>query len=477
MSLRFGTDGVRGVAGTELTTELALALGRAAASVLTEAESGGRPAFLVGRDTRWSGPMLQAAFSAGLASEGVDVIDVGVLPTPGVAAMAAERDVPAAVISASHNPFADNGIKLLAAGGRKLTDAEEGTVEDRLAAAGAASSAAGLGIGTVEGARLGRLTTDAGGRAWYCQRVVSALEGRSLEGVRVVIDCANGAASATAGDILAGAGVDVVQVLAATPDGTNINAACGSTDPGALAESVVAHGADAGLAFDGDADRVIAIDNDGHVVDGDRLLALFATDLHSRRRLAGDTVVVTVMTNLGFHHAMRRAGIAVHQTPVGDRYVVEALDANGWSLGGEQSGHLIFRDLATTGDGVLSGLLLLDLLARHQRPLAELASEAMVRLPQVLHNVAVRDHLGLVDAPEVWAEVRSIESEFGDTGRVVLRASGTERLVRVMVEATTEAQAAAAVARLVAAVTRALGEPSPPPASPGARPDRPSPDG
>ncbi len=397
--------------------------------------------------------MLQAAFSAGLASQGVDVIDVGVLPTPGVAAMAAERGMPAAVISASHNPFADNGIKLLAVGGRKLTDAEEGIVEDRLA------GAADGGIGRVEGDRLGRLSSDAGGRAWYCQRVVSALEGRSLRGVRVVIDCANGAASTTALEILAAAEVDVVQVLAATPDGTNINADCGSTDPGPLAQAVVAHGADAGLAFDGDADRVIAVDNQGHVVDGDRLLALFATDLQSRRALAGDTVVVTVMTNLGFHHAMKSAGIAVHQTPVGDRYVVEALDANGWSLGGEQSGHLIFRDLATTGDGVLSGLLLLDLLARRHRPLAELASEAMVRLPQVLHNVAVGDHLGLADAQEVWAEVRSIEGELGDGGRVVLRSSGTERLVRVMVEATTEAEAEAATSRLAAAVTRALGEP------------------
>ena len=457
MSLRFGTDGVRGVAGTELTAELALVLGRAAASVLIEPAKAGRPSFLVGRDTRWSGPMLQAAFSAGLASEGVDVIDVGVLPTPAVAAMAAERAVPAAVISASHNPFADNGIKLLAAGGRKLTDAEEEKVER-----GTADVAAGRAPMAVEGAKLGRLMSDAGGREWYCRRVVSALEGRSLRGVRVAIDCANGAASSTAAEILADAGVDVVQVLAATPDGININAGCGSTDPGALVKSVVAHRADAGLAFDGDADRVIAIDNEGHVVDGDRLLAMFATDLHSRRALAGDTVVVTVMTNLGFYHAMTAAGIAVHQTPVGDRYVLEALDAHGWSLGGEQSGHLIFRDLATTGDGVLSGLLLLDLLARHQRPLAEMASEAMVRLPQVLRNVAVQDHLGLVDARDIWDEVRSIESELGDTGRVVLRPSGTERLVRVMVEAPTEAKAAEVTGRLVAAVTRALGAPDRP---------------
>jgi phosphoglucosamine mutase len=469
VSLRFGTDGVRGVAGTELTADLALALGRAAARVLVspDARTGpSRSSWLIGRDTRWSGPMLQAAFSAGLAAEGVDVVDLGVLPTPGVAAAAADRKVPAAVISASHNAFADNGIKILAAGGRKLSDAEEETVESELesllgaADAVAGRQAASAGPPAPSGDRLGRLGADSAVRAWYCRQVVATLGGRSLTGMRVAIDCAHGAATTTAVEILGGAGADVVEVLAATPDGVNINAGCGSTDPSALARSVVAHRADLGLAFDGDADRVIAIDNEGQVVDGDRLLALFATDLHDRGLLAGDTVVVTVMTNLGFHRAMAGAGIEVCQTPVGDRYVLEALDANGWSLGGEQSGHLIFRDLATTGDGVLSGLLLIDLLVRHGRPLAQMAAGAMVRLPQVLRNVTVRDSAGLNDAETVWAEVRAVEGQLGGEGRVLLRPSGTERMVRVMVEAPTQAEAAAAADRLAAAVTGALGSPT-----------------
>jgi phosphoglucosamine mutase len=463
VSLRFGTDGVRGVAGTELTADLALALGRAAARVLSPPGGAGRPSCLVGRDTRWSGPMLQAAFSAGLAAEGVDVVDLGVLPTPGVAAASVDRDAPAAVISASHNPFVDNGIKLLAAGGRKLSDREEERVESEFEAirlqAGDLTTP-GPDPARRSGDRLGRLTAAPEVRAWYCRQVVAGIGGRSLGGVRVAIDCANGAATTTAVTILEDAGADVVDVLAAAPDGVNINAGCGSTDPTALARSVVAHQAQVGLAFDGDADRVIAVDNGGQVVDGDRLLALFATDLHRRGLLAGDTVAVTVMTNLGFHQAMASAGISVYQTPVGDRYVLEALDRNGWSLGGEQSGHLIFRDLATTGDGVLSGLLLIDLLVRRGRPLSELASQAMVRLPQVLRNVAVRDHAGLDQAGEVWAAVQVVERELGGGGRVLLRPSGTERLVRVMVEAPTQVQAEGAADRLVAAVEGALGAPT-----------------
>jgi phosphoglucosamine mutase len=407
--------------------------------------------------------MLQAAFSAGLAAEGVDVVDLGVLPTPGVAAAAADRNAPAAVISASHNAFTDNGIKLLAPGGRKLTDAEEETVESELESLLARPGGEATGRTTStsrSGDRLGRLSADPEVRDWYCRQVVASLGGRSAAGMRVAIDCANGAATTTAVAILEGAGADLVDVLAAVPDGTNINAGSGSTDPSALARSVVANQAHVGLAFDGDADRVIAVDNEGQVVDGDRLLALFATDLHARGLLARDTVAVTVMTNLGFHQAMAAAGIAVHQTPVGDRYVLEALDANGWSLGGEQSGHLIFRDLATTGDGVLSGLLLVDLLIRHGRSLAEMASSAMVRLPQVLRNVSVGDHTSLDGAEAVWAEVRAVERELGAGGRVVLRPSGTERMVRVMVEAPTQAEAASAADRLAAAVTAALGSPA-----------------
>jgi phosphoglucosamine mutase len=445
VSLRFGTDGVRGVAGSELTPELVMALGRAAARVLTGGLPG-RPALVVGRDTRWSGPLLQSALSAGLAAEGVDVVDLGVLPTPAVAAVAARQGLPGAVISASHNPYMDNGIKLFAPGGRKLDEIDEQRIEAALDGVGARRS----------GATLGRLKTDPNARSWYCDGVVDALQGRRLDGTRVVVDCAHGAAVATATDILTAAGAEVVEVLCAAPDGTNINAGCGSTDPSGLAEAVVRRGADAGLALDGDADRVIAVDGTGAVVDGDRLLGLFAIDLRRRGRLAADTVVVTVMTNLGFHLAMADAGVTVHQTPVGDRHVLKALDEHGWSLGGEQSGHLIFRDLATTGDGVLSGLLLLDLMCRAQQPLAELAAAVMERLPQVLRNVPVRGRDALIGAEPVWAEVRAVEAELGGRGRVVLRQSGTEPLVRVMVEAPTEQGAAAAAERLVAAVTATL---------------------
>lgn len=461
MSLRFGTDGVRGVAGTELTPELVLALGRAAARVLGRGpDSAGRlaasrPTFLVGRDTRWSSPLLQAALSAGLAAEGIDVVDLGVLPTPGVAAVAAARNLPAAMISASHNPYTDNGIKLFAAGGRKLGVADEQRIEADLAALVGPRPA---GPGTRSGDALGCLDGDPEARGWYCDQVVGALDGRRLDGIQVVIDCANGAACTTAADIVTRAGAEVVEALAASPDGININAGCGSTDPSVLARAVLLHRADAGLAFDGDADRVIAVDGTGSVVDGDRLLGLFATDFRRRGRLAGDTVVVTVMTNLGFHLAMAQAGVAVHQTAVGDRHVLEALDEHGWSLGGEQSGHLIFRDLATTGDGVLSGLLLLDLVVRAGRPLAGLAAEVMDRLPQVLRNVEVadRDAVTGAGAEPVWAEVRAVEAELGDRGRVLLRQSGTEPLVRVMVEAPTEQAASRAADRLVAVVTATL---------------------
>lgn len=444
MSLRFGTDGVRGVAGSELSPELVLALGRAAAKVL----GGGQ--FIVGRDTRLSGPMLQAALSAGITAEGVDVVDIGVAPTPAVAALADERGVAAAVISASHNPFYDNGVKLLASGGLKLNDDQEARIEAEIARGRPERSPA------VSRPAIGRLVPDTDAIGWYCGRVVESLEGRQVGGIRVVVDCANGAATATAERILAGAGADVADVIAAQPDGTNINEGCGSTDPSGLVESVRAHGADVGLALDGDADRVIAVDEQGRVVDGDRLLAMFAADLRERGRLAGSTLVVTVMSNLGLQNAMEGAGVRVHRTAVGDRNVLEALDGNGWSLGGEQSGHIIFRDLATTGDGVLSGLLLLDLVKRSGRKLSDLAADAMVSLPQVLRNVEVpAGSPPVADSPRVRSEVRAVERELGAGGRVVLRASGTEPMVRVMVEAETEEAAASAAQRLVEAVEEA----------------------
>jgi len=448
--LRFGTDGVRGVANADLTPELVVALGRAAARVL----AGER--FLVGRDTRISGPLLQAALTAGLAAEGADVVDAGVLPTPGLAWLSAADGVPAAMISASHNPFPDNGIKFFAAGGRKLADDVEERLEaelDGLLGGGVPAPRSGAADASAPrtGAAVGRVAGGAGVDR-YVDAVVASLGGRDLRGMRVVIDCANGAASHVAPMVLRSLGADVA-VIADQPNGVNINDGCGSTYPLGLQAAVVDAGADVGLAFDGDADRVLAVDRAGRLVDGDHLLALLAVDLHRQGRLKAATVVVTVMTNLGFHLAMGDRGIEVVQTRVGDRYVLEALEEGGWSLGGEQSGHVIFRDLATTGDGVLTGLQVLDAVKRSGQTLDELAA-VMTRLPQVLRNVRVARRDGLEDATALWEEVRAVETGLGDTGRVLIRASGTEPLVRVMVEAATEEVAEAAADRLVSAVQR-----------------------
>jgi phosphoglucosamine mutase len=404
--------------------------------------------------------MLQSAFTAGVAAEGVDVIDLGVLPTPAVSAVALERGAAAAVVSASHNPFTDNGIKLLGPGGAKLTEEQELEVEKELARLTGESATASTGPRSAGGPSVGRVRRDRTPLDWYCQKVVSVLDGRRLDGLRVVLDCANGAAWETAPRIVAATGAELVEVLSAEPDGTNINAGCGSTHPGALQSAVVGSGASVGLALDGDADRVIAVDDRGELVDGDHLLALFARDMHARGLLDGSTVVVTVMSNLGFHRAMRSAGIAVHETPVGDRHVVAALDAGRWSLGGEQSGHLIFPRHATTGDGVLTGVLLLDLVARSATSLHDMAEAAMVRMPQVIRNVAVADPAGLPASAAVWDEVRTVERELGSDGRVLLRPSGTERLVRVMVEAPTQDEAQASAERLAAAVASELGDPT-----------------
>ncbi|MGH9083289.1 MAG: phosphoglucosamine mutase, partial [Acidimicrobiales bacterium] len=441
----FGTDGVRGVANADLTPELAIALGRASARVLAART------FLLGRDTRRSGPMLQAALAAGLAAEGADVVDLGVLPTAGLAFCAAQRRVPGAVVSASHNPFGDNGIKLFGPEGTKLAAADEAAIEAAL------DGGADLRPGTAPvGASVGSLSADPAGAAAYRRHLVGALDGRRLDGLTVVVDCAHGAASGVAPDVIADLGAAVVPT-ACHPDGTNINDGCGSTQPAAVARAVVEHGADLGLAFDGDADRLIAVDHSGAVVDGDALLALFAVDMAERGELAGGAVVVTVMSNLGFHHAMARRGIAVRQTPVGDRQVLAALDAEGLALGGEQSGHIVFRRRATTGDGILTGLLVADAVVRSGRPLADLVSGLVERLPQVLVNVTVEDPHRLAGAGGVWAAVADVEAELGDGGRVLLRPSGTEPLVRVMVEAPTEDQAAEAARRLVKVVEGELG--------------------
>jgi phosphoglucosamine mutase len=427
--VKFGTDGVRGVANVDLTASFALDLGRAAARVLGGAEA------VVGGDTRRSTAMLEAAFVAGLASEGVAVHRLGVVATPVVAFEAARRECLGAVISASHNPYRDNGIKLFARGGVKLRDDVEAQIEAALA---------DLPAPTGDPAQL----VDVEPSPAYVERVLGALEGRRLDGLRIVVDAANGAASALAGPLLALSGADVVAIHDA-PDGRNINAGCGATDTASLAAEVVARGADLGLALDGDADRCLAIDHTGALVDGDHIIGILAIDALARGALHDATVVVTVMTNLGFRLGMEDAGIEVVETAVGDRYVLEALAAGGYSLGGEQSGHVVFRDLATTGDGLLTGLMLADAVHRAGRPLADLAAAAMTRLPQVLVNVPVR----MPDAASrVGDEIAAVERELGDHGRVLVRPSGTEALVRVMVEAPTQPAADAAAHRIAAAV-------------------------
>ena len=445
--MRFGTDGLRGVAGAELTPELALALGRAAARVL------GAGRWFVGRDPRRSGPLLAAALSAGLAAEGAEVADVGVLPTPGVAFLSQSERAPAAVISASHNPFADNGIKLFAAGGRKLTDEVEGRIEAGLLEAAGGSARDRLR----SGADLGTVASVGGAADRYADHLVATLEGRELAGLRIVLDTANGAAAWVGPAVLGRLGCTVVAGLGAAPDGVNINDGCGSTHLGPLAEAVVATGADLGLALDGDADRCLAVDHRGELVDGDQLLALLALDLRRRGRLERDTLVVTVMSNLALHLAMADAGIRVETTSVGDRYVLDRMEEGGYALGGEQSGHVILRRLATTGDGLLTAIQVLDVMVRTGRPLAELAG-VVRRLPQVLVNVRVNGSAkeALAGSDAVRAAVAGVEAELGDRGRVLLRPSGTEPLVRVMVEAPTDTQASAAARRIADVVEASL---------------------
>jgi phosphoglucosamine mutase len=455
MTLRFGTDGIRGVANRELTPELVTALGRAAARVLgTE-----RP-FVVGRDTRRSGPLLEAALVAGLCSEGADVERVGVLPTPGVAYLAQSFDGPGAVISASHNPYPDNGVKLFERGGRKIADEPEARIEAELRRL----VDGGQSFAAPTGAEVGPEGPDVGvarerlAAADYVAHLAAVLGDRRLDGQSVVIDCGNGAASDVAPWALRVCGA-WVRVLHDQPDGTNINAGCGSTDPTELRQAVLAAGAGAGLAFDGDADRAIAVDERGDLVDGDKMLAIIALDRHERGELRGDAVVATVMSNLGLRRALAGHGIELVETPVGDRNVLTALEERGLSLGGEQSGHLILADLATTGDGTLTGLALLDVMTRRGRPLSELAA-VVEPLPQVLRNVRVGDRAGLDEDGAFRAELEAVEQQLGADGRVLVRRSGTEPVVRVMVEAPTTDAAETAATRLAAAVQRACGSPT-----------------
>ncbi|UQX87923.1 phosphoglucosamine mutase [Jatrophihabitans telluris] len=441
MGKHFGTDGVRGLANVDVTPELALALASAAARVLASHGGARRPLAVVGRDPRASGEMLEAAVVAGLTSAGADVRLLGVLPTPAVAYLTQHYGADVGVVlSASHNAMPDNGIKLFARGGTKLPDDLESEIEDELDRGWARARPVGAAVGRVSRA-------DDAVEA-YLDHLI-AVNPQSLQGVRVVVDCANGAASTVAAQLYRRAGADVV-VVADAPDGYNINDGVGSTHIGSLAALVVEHGADLGIAHDGDADRCLAVDASGAVVDGDQILAICAAALKRRGVLIRDTVVATVMSNLGFHHAMRSVGIDVLTTAVGDRYVLEALTAEGLSLGGEQSGHVIFTDAATTGDGLLTALRLMGCMAETGRSLAQLAA-VVQRLPQILVNVAVSDKSAVAESAEVTAAVQDAADELGDSGRILLRPSGTEQLVRVMVEASSQAQADA-IARRVAGV-------------------------
>ncbi|HEV2757281.1 MAG TPA: phosphoglucosamine mutase [Actinomycetota bacterium] len=442
MTRLFGTDGVRGVANRDLTPDLALALGRAAGLVL--APHGGR--VVVGRDTRLSGPMLHAALSAGLCSAGARVLDAGILPTPGVAWLTRAEDAAAgAVISASHNPVADNGIKFFSAVGSKVSGDEEAAIES-LVASPPADLPVGEGVG-------GESDVD-DPAARYVEHLLGAVEA-SLDGLRVVLDCAFGAAWKVGPDAFGRAGAEVVAIHA-EPDGSRINVDCGSTSLEALSKTVVAEGAAIGLGFDGDADRVLAVDETGAVVDGDRIIALAALHLHETGHLAGDLVIATVMANLGFRRALEAAGIQTVTVPVGDRHVAEAMIEHGAVLGGEQSGHVIFAEHATTGDGVLTGLKLAEIVAGSTQALSRLAA-VFEPYPQVLLNVAIADRGALEGSAEVWERVRDAEDALGESGRVLLRASGTEPLVRVMVEAENAATAERVAAELAAVVEAELG--------------------
>jgi phosphoglucosamine mutase len=441
MTRLFGTDGIRGAANTELTPDLTLALGRAAGRVLAP-----HGIVVVGRDTRVSGPMLEGALVAGLCSSGTEVHLAGVIPTPAVAFLTLDEAAAAgAVISASHNPVPDNGIKFFTDEGLKISAEAENAIED-LMQAEPRDLPAGDVVGTarpLDGA-LDR----------YVVHLLESMEA-SLGGLRVVVDCAYGAAWEAGPRALSSAGAEVIS-LHAEPDGSRINVDCGSTSLGELARSVVAESADLGLAFDGDADRVLAVDEKGNEVDGDGIIAMAALSMHEAGKLKNNLVVTTVMTNLGFHRALEERGIEVVAAPVGDKHVAEAMAEYGAMLGGEQSGHVIFADHSTTGDGVLTGMKVAEVVAISGRPLSEL-SDVFETYPQVLINVRVASRSVLESSEPVWTEVRNAEAALGDRGRVLLRASGTEPLVRVMVEAVEEGTARRTAESLARVVERELG--------------------
>jgi phosphoglucosamine mutase len=440
MSLRFGTDGVRGSTLTEVTPHFVASLGRAASAVLHSSR------WIIGRDTRESGTALSAAFASGLDAT---VYDLGVMPTPAVAYWSQRLDIPAAVITASHNPWSDNGVKIFAAGGTKLTDDVERAIEEALARDAEVAPPHAQANVVAQPFEL----SIAGAVDTYVEHLTDGVG--ALSALRVVLDCANGAMSDVAPAAFSRLGAHVTTIHH-TPDGRNINDHCGATSPASLAAAVAREGADLGLAFDGDGDRVIAADHLGNIVDGDRLLALAALQLRDAGELVDQTVVVTVMSNLGFHRAMARGGIDVIATAVGDRSVLEALDAGGYSLGGEQSGHIIYRHRATTGDGLLAGLRLAHDVVSRGMPLADLARDVMTSYPQVLVNVRVADRHPRV-ADELVDEIAAAEAALEGEGRVLLRPSGTEPVIRVMVEAATPELASSTAERLADVVRSRFG--------------------
>ncbi|MGL4304856.1 MAG: phosphoglucosamine mutase [Mycobacteriaceae bacterium] len=426
MGQLFGTDGVRGLANRDVTAELALSLGAAAAAVLATSDENGRQLAVVGHDPRASSEMLEAAVTAGLTASGVDVLRVGVLPTPAVAYATGSYGAALGVmISASHNAMPDNGIKIFSAGGHKLDDNSEERIELTL-------NDTRLRVDRPIGAGIGRTRNGADALSQYLRHLQASVK-QSISGLTVVVDCAHGAAFLAAPQAYRLAGATVITIND-QPDGLNINEGCGSTHMEGLSRAVVEHGADLGLAHDGDADRCLAVDSAGNVVDGDQIMAILALAMHEAGELFNDTLVATVMSNLGLHLAMKKSGIILSTTAVGDRYVLEELRSGGYSLGGEQSGHIVLPKFGTTGDGILTGLQLMSRMAATGSSLAELAA-VMTVLPQVLINVPVRDKATVALDGRVQDAVVQAESELGDTGRVLLRPSGTEQVVRVMVEA------------------------------------------
>ena len=444
MTRLFGTDGVRGLANEALTAPLALKLGQAAATVLTQHKRSEqrRPTAIIGRDPRVSGEMLAAAMAAGMASKGVDVLRVGVIPTPGLAFLTDDYGAEIGVmISASHNPMPDNGIKFFSAGGKKLADAVEDEIERAME---------NLEPGGPTGTGIGRIIEESpNAHLRYLEHLAESMT-TSLSGIKVVVDCANGAASKIAPEAYAAAGAEVVAIFN-EPNAYNINDNSGSTHIDQVQKAVVEHGADLGLAHDGDADRCLAVDAEGNVVDGDQIMAVLALGMKEKSSLRENTLVATVMSNLGLKIAMQREGIAMRETKVGDRYVLEELNAGDFSLGGEQSGHIVVPARATTGDGTLSGLLIMERMAETGKTLQELAS-VMTVLPQVLINVPVSDKSRILESQEIKDAIAEAEEELGTGGRVLLRPSGTEELFRVMVEASEEEHARKVAGRLAAVV-------------------------